>query len=118
MYGFQEVVFQDGDPIPPPVIQIVNGRPIFGKPVRFLVTWAGNWNNVDFRCDDYSPPVYYHPKGVVFTCEYRWLGVYWVYAALYYQDTWKASTMTQVMVRHPQVVFAPTVSRAGGFSWP
>src|SRR5262245_2576448 len=70
MYGDQETVIQEGDPIPPPTIEILNGPASVGRPVEFLVSWDGTWNNFDFYCTDYSEPISYIPRGQIVSCTY------------------------------------------------
>jgi hypothetical protein len=111
MYGDQETVVQEGDPVPPPTIQILNGPPSVGRPVQFLVSWNGTWNNYDFYCGDYSNPIIYIPRGQVASCTYSWSMVYYAHAVLYQQDTWKTFMDLPVEVGPPAPVYLPMVVR-------
>jgi subtilisin family serine protease len=108
-YGGPEIVAQDGGPIPPATIRIVNGAARRGKPVEFMVEWFGSWNNFDFDCGDYSPTQYYNPRGQTVTCTYQLEGAYQVRAALYNQNTFKGYADLQIVVRPPYEVFLPQV---------
>jgi len=112
-YSAPETVVQDGGPIPPPTIRILNGPARRGKPVKFAVEWAGTWNNFDFNCGNYyQPSIYYVPKGQPVTCTYPFEGIVMAQALLYYQNTAKAEAMTEVRVL-PNRLYAPIVRRKG-----
>jgi subtilisin family serine protease len=113
-YGGQEIVEQDGGPLPPPVIRILNGPPRKARPVEFVVEWPGAWNNFDFYCGDYESSVhYYTPKGQTITCAYRWEGGYVARAQLYNNFLLKEYAEVQVVVRPPFEVFLPIVRGRG-----
>jgi subtilisin family serine protease len=112
MYGAQEWVIQDGATIPPATIEILNGPPRAGQPVRFAVHWDGTWNNFDFDCGDYfSPIIFYNLRDQVVTCRYDWTGVFFVHAFVYYQDTWKTAAELEFEVAPPPPIYLPIVVR-------
>jgi hypothetical protein len=111
-YGSQEIVEQDGGPLPPAVIRIVNGPARKDSPVELAVEWPGVWNNFDFNCGAYdSPYQYYTPKGQTITCTYRQEGVYIARAALFNNYFVKENAELQVVVRAPYMLFLPTARR-------
>jgi hypothetical protein len=109
MYGAEEIVAQDGPPIQPPTIRVVDGPARAGAPVRFMVEWDGTWNNFDFDCGNYAEGgiTYYNPRGQPVTCTYTTPGVYYVAAHLYYQNTFKTSTFSEVNVMLRYGVYVP-----------
>jgi hypothetical protein len=111
-YGNQEIVEQDGGPLPPATIRIVNEPPRRGKPVEFAVEWPGVWNNFDFDCGDGTSPVqYYNPKGQTITCTYLWEGRFVARAQLFNNYFMKESAEVQVIVLPPYAAFLPIVRR-------
>jgi hypothetical protein len=110
-YGKQEIVEQDGGPLPPAAIRVVNGSARKGQPVEFAVEWPGVWNNFDFNCGDYSFTKYYNPKGRTITCIYAWEGTYTAHAELYNNYSMKASAVLPVVVRLPYATFVPLARR-------
>jgi hypothetical protein len=112
-YSAQEIVEQDGSSIPPPRIRIVNGPARQGKPVQYMVEWAGTWNNFDFDCGNYVElPTYYNPRGQPVTCTYQFEGMFFARAALYYQNTGKAAAETIVVVLPPYGLYLPMTRRS------
>jgi hypothetical protein len=110
-YGAAEIVEQDGGPIPPAAIRIINGPAHSGRPVQVMVEWAGTWNNLTLFCGNYEGfPAYYVPRGQPVTCTYRFPCYYVATTVLYYQDTMKTYTTTEVLVM-PNTLYLPTVRR-------
>jgi subtilisin family serine protease len=112
--GYEEIVVQDGDPIPPATIRIVNGPPRTGRPVEFAVDWAGTWNNYVFNCGNYPyvEILIYSARGRTVTCTYTWPGTFFATAGLYYQDTGKTFTETLVEVQY-NTIYLPVVRGKG-----
>src|SRR5262245_58463938 len=100
MYGNEEIVAQDGTPLGPPRIHLIDGSARVGKEIQFMVEWDGTWNNFDFDCSDYSEGArsYYNLRGQPITCTYPWPGVYHVAAVLYYQSSFKTTSSLEVNV--------------------
>ncbi|HET9222165.1 MAG TPA: hypothetical protein VFO07_06660, partial [Roseiflexaceae bacterium] len=108
-YGKPESVDQDGGPLPPAVLRIVNGPARKGKPVEFMVEWPGVWNNFDFNCGD-STMQFFVPKGQKVTCTYWWEATYSARAWLYKDYTLQEVAVLAVEVR-PYQVYVPALRK-------
>jgi hypothetical protein len=106
-YSALEIVEQQGSPIPPPTIQIVNGPVQRDKPIQFRVVWAGIWNNFDFDCGSGQSPIYYIPKGQLASCKYFYMGDAVAHATLYYQNNHKSEAEISIVVLSPYLFFLP-----------
>jgi hypothetical protein len=106
-YSALEIVEQQGSPIPPPTIQIVNGPVQRDKPIQFRVVWAGIWNNFDFNCGSGPFPSYYIPKGHLVTCKYQHIGDTVALATLYYQNNHKGDAWLPIVVLLPYPLYVP-----------
>jgi len=106
-YSAPEIVEQQGSPIPPPAIQIVNGPVQRDKPIQFRVVWAGIWNNFDFDCGSGQSPIYYIPMRQLATCKYSYMGYTVAHAALYYQNNQKSDAELPIVVLSPYLFYLP-----------
>jgi thermitase len=115
MYGGEEIVAQDGDPLQPPTIRLVNGPARVGSEVKFMVEWDGTWNNFDFDCGSYSENSisFYNPRGQPVTCTYTFPGTYFVAAHLYYQNISKTGASAEIGVTLRYAIYVPVYSVAG-----
>ena len=76
-----------------------------------MVEWAGNWNNFDLDCGDGQPVMYYNRRGQPVTCLYQTEGPFPVHAALYYQNTAKATADTILEALPPYALYLPMARR-------
>jgi hypothetical protein len=103
---------QEGGPIPPPTITVVDGPARRGMPTKLKVEWLGGWTSFNIYCGTVqeSYAITYYRRNEPATCIFEFEGTYYVNVGIFYLENYKTSAYTEVRVMAPYPIFAPLVS--------
>jgi thermitase len=105
----EEVIFQEGPPIPAARIRILNGPPRINRPTLFALDWEGAWDNVTFICGDFSGELpLYLSAGETATCRYGFTERFIASAQLYRKNAFKTYTFLEIEV-DDNYVYGPLI---------